>query len=435
MAGIIHTTVPLNFTRRRLLTGSIGVFAGVAAARGVLAQDDPATPEGVLIPEGGPERLHSLLQMIPASFGPQAEEAGVTFYYADIRRQLESTGVPAYDPATGEMPEGYVDATTVLAIAAQAFQYGAEPAFVDTFGFSPLQAEESLSIGAPPNDLTIFRGGLPIDELPAIWEASGYARETGSSGTEIWTAGREGELDLTTSISQYGLGGLNNVAIFGDTLVFSRYFDDIDTVAAHVAEPSDSIVDHLHLNELIATLSEDTVSAVAMTGAFLELHSLMLPEQAAQAQELFDESAAETGEFPEVRSAIFAITAGAVGPSFVPTGEGTPDASPVTTAEETDGGMVEVRLLVDSEEEAATAVAAVEYRWNTWSSAMSAEPFTELMTVVTAEPDPVVPTVAAIDFRSVASNRVWIDLVLQRDLMAFAWVGDAPVEATPTAAG
>jgi hypothetical protein len=57
------------------------------------------------------------------------------------------------------------------------------------------------------------------------------------------------------------------------------------------------------------------------------------------------------------------------------------------------------------------------------------------MTVVTAEPDPVVPNVAAIDFRGVKSNRVWIDLVLQRDLMAFAWVGDVPVEATPTAAG
>jgi hypothetical protein len=433
MAGIIHTSVPLNFTRRRLLTGSIGVFAGVAAGRGVLAQDD-ATPEDVAIPEGGPERIHSLLQMIPAEFGPPAEEAGVTFYYADVRRQLESVGYPLFEPGAEETVP-YITVTNVLALAAQAYQFSNNPEFVETFGFSALQAEESMLIGAPPNDLTIFRGGLPVEDLPAIWEASGYARETGASGTDIWTAGKEGELDLTTNISQFGLGGLNNVAIFGDTLVFSRYFDAIEAVAAHVAAPADSIVDHLGLADLLATLAEDTVSVVAITGDFLELHSMMLPEQAAQVEGLIEESAEEAGEFPEIQGAIFAITAGAVASGFVPTGEGTPDASPVGSVEESDGGIVEVRLLVDSEEEAATAVAAVEYRWNAWNSAISAEPFTELMTIVTAEPDPAVSNVAAIDFRSVKHNQVWLNLVLQRDLMAFAWVGDAPADATPTAAG
>jgi hypothetical protein len=150
----------------------------------------------------------------------------------------------------------------------------------------------------------------------------------------------------------------------------------------------------------------------------------------------FEAEAAAIGEFPEVGSAIFAITGGALGVGFPGENGATPDASPVSEASESDGGVIQVRLKLDSEDDAVTAVAGVEERWNTWSSILTQEPFTDLMTIITAEPHPADPTVAAIDFRGVRTNRIWADLVLQRDLLAFSWLGEAPpAEATPTAAG
>lgn len=438
MAGIIHTTVPMRVTRRRLLSGTIGVFVGVAGGRIALAQDGTPVDNDIAIPAGGPERLSGLLRMVPASFGETASQHGVLFYYADVLRQLEATGVSPYQPGSDDLPERYLDATGVLALAAQSFQYALAPEFVDTFGFSPLQAEESLVVGTPPNDLTMFRGGLDLDALVPAWQASGYARETGESGIDIWTAGKEGELDLTTNVSRFGLGGLNNVAIIGDdTVVFGGFFNDVESVVNQVANPAASIIDQSNLAELLPTLTEDTVSVIATTGAFLDVWSLVLPERADEIEALFADSAEATGPFPRVNAAAFAITAGALGPSFTMTGEGTPDAAPLGTPEQErdQGGVIQARLDLDSEDEATTAVAAVEYRWNSWNTQFREEPYADLMTIVTAEPDPDVGNVAAIDFRAVSSNRIWLDLVLQRDLLPFAWASDSPPEATPTAAG
>jgi hypothetical protein len=435
MAGIIHTTVPVNVSRRLLLTGAIGVFAGVATTRVTIAQDGSATPASQEIPAGGPERLHSLLSMIPANPEVVEPQDGVLFYYADLKRQLDSLGIPPYEPGSEGTSARFNGAIRPLAAASVAYQYGNLPEFAATFGFSALQAEETLSIGNPPNDLTIFRGGLPIDELPAIWEASGYFRETGESGVDIWTAGKEGELDLTTDISQYGVGSLNNVAIFGDTVVFGRFYADVDAVALQVSNPESSVADQEDVSQLLATLAEETVSAIAVTGSFLDLNSIMLPEAIEEMSSLVAESDDEIGTFPQPRSAIFAITAGALSADFVPTGEGTPAATPAGEPEQSEGGVIQVRLVLDSEEDAAVAVAAVEYRWNTWNSMRTGAPYTELMEIVTAEPDLVVSNVATIDCLEVRSAGVWIDIVLGRDLAAFAWSGEAPVEATPTAAG
>ena len=441
MAGIIHTTVPTRITRRQLLSGSVGVFAGVAAARSTLAQDATAIPIDDAVPEGGPERLVSLLRMIPAGFGEMASLNGVLFYYADVQRQLESTGVSPWRPGDTTLPAGYADATGVLALAAPAYQYGLQEEFVQTFGFSPLQAGESMIAGTPPNDLTIFRGGLDTQALPDIWETSGFVRESAASGGDIWTAGKEGELDISSNIGRYGLGGLNNVTIIDDdTIVFGRYFTDVEAVMTQVANPGDSIVEQASLGAILHSLDETTVSAVATTGAFLNAWSLVLPQQAQEIDALFATSAEASGPFPEVHAAAFAITAGAMGPGFTPEAAGTPEASPVSSPELAgeDGGIIEVRLDVGSEDAASIAVAAVEYRWNNWQTQFGGGAFTDLMTIVTAEPDPVNGAVAAIDFRAVTSNRVWIDLVLQRDVLPFAWAGSmaTPVpEATATPAG
>jgi hypothetical protein len=439
MAGIIHTTVPTRVTRRRLLSGTVGVFAGVAGGRMAMAQNGTPVSESTANLSGGPERIASLLQLIPATYGDVVAQQPLFCYYADVQRQLEATGVEPYQPGSDSLPEGFIDATGVLALAAQAYNYGLVPEFVETFGFSPLQAEESMLIGAPPHDLTIFRGGLDLEALTTAWQASGYARETVASGAEVWTAGKEGELDLTTLVSKYGLGALNNAAIIGDdTVVFGRYFTDIEAVVNQVADPQASLVDHAGLEATIATLGEDTVSIVATTGAFLDVWSMVLPEQRELIEEWFDDSDEATGLFPDVNVAAFGITAGAIGPAFTETGQGTPDASPVSSspATEGDGGVVQVRLDVGSEEAAGTAVAAVDYRWNGWQSAVTGDPYTDLMTIVTAEP--LGGGVAAIDFRPVVSNRVWLDMVLRRDLLPFAWRGDEPVatpEVSPTAAG
>ncbi|MEJ7838944.1 MAG: hypothetical protein WKF81_09015, partial [Thermomicrobiales bacterium] len=141
--------------------------------------------------------------------------------------------------------------------ASVGYQYGREPEFLSTFGFSALQAEETLSIGNPPNDLTIFRGGLPVDSLPEIWQGSGYLRESSESGADIWTVGRDGELDLTTNVSRYGVGALNNVAIIGETVVFGRFFADVESVVELAQREGGAVADLAGMSTLLATLTED----------------------------------------------------------------------------------------------------------------------------------------------------------------------------------
>ncbi|MEJ7838943.1 MAG: hypothetical protein WKF81_09010, partial [Thermomicrobiales bacterium] len=117
MAGIIHTSVPTSTTRRRLLAGTLGVFAGVASNRAMLAQPGSATPESPAVLSGGPERISSLLSMIPEELVARNPSDDVVFYYADMQRQLDALGIPRYDPATDELPDGFTGAMVVLATA------------------------------------------------------------------------------------------------------------------------------------------------------------------------------------------------------------------------------------------------------------------------------------------------------------------------------
>jgi hypothetical protein len=412
----------MTMTRRTLVGGGVAVLGGLTASRS-LAQ---GTPVG----DGDASRLASLLAMIPGSMAAQAVESGLAFTYADVTTQLETVGIEGFEAGSGEVPDGYVQATNVLAIAAQAYSFALEPAFITTFGFSPLSAQEVLTIGAPPHELTVFRGGLPVADLPAAWEASGFARETTADGIDIWTAGKEGELDLTSAVSQYGLGGLNNVAIFDDVVVFGRFFTDIEAVAAHNAGGGESFIDEADYATLIGSLYPETVSALGLNGSLLDLRSLLIAGDPGMTVSEIE----ETSPIPEYDQALFAITAGAVGEDFTPTGEGTAAAAPIDDGAVADA-IVQVRLRFASEDDAVSAIASIETRWNSMTSIVSARPYTDVMTIVAAQPDPADGAIAAIDFRPIEHPAVWYNLVLQRDLLPFAWIGEAPVEATPTAAG
>ncbi|HWV36339.1 MAG TPA: hypothetical protein VNZ55_11950 [Thermomicrobiales bacterium] len=432
MAGIIFTHKTgrareqerLRLSRRQLLIGSAALTGGLALGGPVSAQTPMATPVGARA--SGP--LGDLLALIPAAQATKAAGAGVLFFYADLETQLAHLGIPqdGADPST-EM----LEALRPLATASQAFSYALAPEFAETFGFNTLNTHRTLYAGAPPDDLTFFKGGFDPETVGAALEASGFERKSAGSGIDFWTVGEEGELDLSSPVSRFGVGAMNNAVILNDdVLVFGRFATAIKAIVRQAAEPGPSLADQPGVAPVIESFSSDMVSAIAVTPSFLSTSGMMTmpPEQQKQFQEQFTKSDDAVGRMPRIDLAMFGVEAGAsvaLSSSATPVATpGVPVSSPVATPVVTAAGaspLLEVRLHTRSAKDAAQVAKVVAWRWEHFSSMLAAgEPYAELLTLVSADVSPVNEQVAAIDFDQGERAGLWLRLVTGRDLLIFA---------------
>lgn len=413
MAGIIHlqhaTPRRAGLTRRLLVLGAAGMATTASLDRGVAAQGTPAAGAAVPPPDAL-ERLTAMLRMVPigAMGGPDPDQW--LFSWVDLETHFDALGVRDWRAPDVSITEITMPITSTDSLIQFALDEDAE----QTFGFSALDASQILVAGNPPDAVTYY-AGLPVDRLPAAWEAAGYQRMSGEYG-EYWTAGQEGEVDLTTTISRVGVGNLNNVAILGgDVVVFTRTARLLQQVQGLLVDGGESGVDDAELAEALGTIPDDTVNLFAVPGVQLSVDSITPEGGQITGQDLLAASDDAVGPMPPVLLALFGLTAGARAVSFDATGDGTPapQGSP-------DARFV-VRLLMESPEDATTAAEVVAWRAENLDSPVAGYGYGELMTLETDPADAAIGNVAALDFSAVSNIAFWYRMLYMLDLWPFAW--------------
>lgn len=438
MTGIIFINASRvrkqRMSRRCFTAAATGMLAatalpGVHNARG---QGTPESAPGKS--KGGPEPLLPLLSVVPHRLG---DDGGIPFFYADLAGQFSSLEIDQrqlYSDAFVDLTEPaaiFLGAIQPLAIASDAFTLATNEDFTGFIGFQPFLAGQAVLAGTPPDQLSLFRGGIDLDALPAAWKASGYQRRTSDNGAEVWTIGEAGEVDI--SRDPFISPAFNNATVLDSGIVvFGQLFDTVAEAADLAVSGGESLWDDPAIGAGVSALEETTVSAIGIDASFLDVAFPTVPDDQREAveEELIGEQS-EFGDMPVWSAMIIGIAGGFTNPPFAPNALETPvvTAKRHAPGESPRGGAIMARLVTGSEDDAAAAADVVERRWNGGNSAVLDRPLAELMTI---EESRAIGEVAAIDFAPVRLPSVWIDLVLQRDLLPFAFEMPAgEEEATP----
>lgn len=383
--------------RRHFLAGSALAAAGLT--RGAGAQDPSPRGHGLLATPsaGAPSALVDLLSLVPESVVLAHPDSPLLWSWADIARQLAWFGIP--QEFTGDLPEGYLNATHPLAMGSNIFNFALVEEFTSAIGFEPLRVDRVLTAGAPPGMVSAFQGGIDLDALPETWTASGYAAVDTAGGT-YWSLGDD--LDLQHPIQNKVIGQLNHVTVTGDTVMASG---NAGFIEAMLAGPERSLVDDARISPALGTLPENLVSAAAVDA------TIMVPNQAVGASADFDASDAAVGPMPQALGLLLGITEGL---TVIPPDEEVVLPTPDTSAGE---GVVVARLVMASPDDAAQAARVVEHRWNTWSTLATREPFSDLMALQDASSS---GEVALFTFTNQRAPRAWYSIVLAGDILPFA---------------
>ncbi|HEV2129078.1 MAG TPA: hypothetical protein VGR22_10710 [Thermomicrobiales bacterium] len=352
-------------------------------------------------------RLGELLAAVPAR--DLTVDTPISFYYADLAGQLDALGIrqlPA-DRVPDDLPEGFVDATYALPLASRAYQFAMTPAWLETFGFSPLAVEQILEIATPPGIITLFAGGYERDRVGAALASSGYTEVLQEIGVSYWTFGDD--VDLTTSVGQLGGGTMNQAVVSDDLLIFARQESDIQRVTWTRAGYEPSMLEQGIWTGMMSVFSPDTVGLIPLAPTELN-------PAPASGIPLATPVTVE-GRDSGIEYLALGIRPGGRTAGLALVGEGTPE--PIETPEGTAvPTSVEVRIRYTDPALAEREAAAIPDRWASMSSLLTGQPYTDLMTVVDARVHEEDAQVVAIDFTADVPN-VWIRLIHTLDLLPF----------------
>lgn len=421
MTGIIYlprsSRVSRSLTRRSLMLGAAGCLAASAGGDRTLAQHashHQRTPEVSSLPGAAHERLLSLLALVPEDLPGGPDPRTRLFTWLDLQAHLA-----AFDAA-----EPFDDMTQVSSIMSSLTSEDplimfalAEEALL-TFGFSVLDVHQTLVVGDVSDDVTFYAGGIPVQDLPEVWEAAGYKRKTGDIG-DYWTIGEDGNPSLDTSAGRIGVGSLNNVAIINDDIVvFARTARKLHRVQEHIANGGESAADNDDLAALIESMPEDATNIIALPGSGLEAESIT-PENpgADQAQttgDLLAESDAAVGPMPMIEMALFGVTAEVIGDEA---GDG--DEVPSVGSPE---APFFVHVLTGSDDEAAAAVEVAAWRVENMISPTTGVSYNERLIPEFSEADADQGNVAKLRFGFTSAPGFWHQMMALQDLWPFVWL-------------
>lgn len=453
MTGIIFFDASLGrqrrLSRRRFTAAATGMLAGAAmpSLRRAQGQATPdVTSDGAGGAIGGLESLLALLSLVPrrlvtAEGDGSSFDAGISFHYADLAGQFASLGLDQEEMFTSRSVEGTGDhavfsrAITPLAIVSRAFTSAVDQEYAAFIGFQPWLVERVLTTGLQPDQLSLFQGGIDLDALPDAWEASGYERKTADNGADIWTIGEEGEYDV--SREPFIEPALNNATVLDSGIVvFGHQFETVAEAIGLAMSGSDSLREDPAIKAGVTALPDTTVSAIGITPTYVDVASMLSTEEVQiLAGTGAEEGGNESGAMPRWSAMLTGITGGFASPSFFRNDEvRLSDAAERHAANgRAKDRAIMVRLATSSHDAAAVTADIVEQRWNSWSSPVNDHPFTELMKV---KGSGAIGNVAAIDFTPEGLPSIWIRLVLQRDLMPFAFeISPGDERATPAGWG
>jgi hypothetical protein len=394
-----------SISRRRLVGTASGLALAAVGGHAKARQSDhiPLPPEAKTTPVdqpasqgGGPEPLSRLLSFVPAAMLHADEGYGaIPWYYADIAQQFAALGLHHDSNGPDIDGEHWAPATFPLYLAARVFQFALNEELVDAIGFQPLGVNQTILAGMPPNQLSLFRGEFDANKVEAAWEESGYERGESSTGVTTWTIGPDGEYELTNAIQSMVLSNMNNLALVdNEVIVAAGTMDLLEEALATYASEEDSAALDPDFGLSLNALPETTVSAMAVRWG-----SENRPDPVEGAPEM-----------PPYTALLLGVEAGAVAPGFDP--NGTPAAVP----DSVDAGVAFARLVMDSAEDAETALEVVEERWTTLNSIRTELPYTDLMEIRDSS---VEGNIAQIDFTMLGTPSVWLTMVLSRDAIPF----------------
>ncbi|MGN6033372.1 MAG: hypothetical protein ACTHQE_17100 [Thermomicrobiales bacterium] len=403
--------------RRRLLCGAAvmlaGALAGSSAGARVHAQGATPTPAA----DAPVSALKAVLSLVPEGIASQASATGLLCSYADLEAQCAALGVDRTDPAWFQQVP-IVSVVGPLALASPAFQYGLGDEFVEALGFRPYDLDRALETGASPDTLSIMQGDFDRDRLTAAWKASGFAPVSLDGGRTMWSKGENGELDMSDPVTRFGAGALNNLLLLDDrTLVISRMGAVVRGVVTQAAGGAgSSMLAMPHVDAAVSALLPTTASALVVSGSLLQAGPTNAPRAGGTPSA---EPGGGAAVLPPVSMASFGVEAGATTATSGEIDSGTPIPLPGETAI----GAVkraQVRLVMGSGADAATAVAVVPERWARMRSAVTGQPYRELMALIASDVVEDDPTVAAFDFDQGVAGSRWMQIVIRRDLLPFA---------------
>ena len=348
----------VRMTRRGAIAATLFASMGVRSA---FARQ--ATPQA---PDGFRQRASTLLEMLPPRTMP--ERGGVAFYYADLEHQLALTGVPRPAPSDvpNELPAGFVEATYALPLASRAFQSAMDSEWMETFGFNPYAAGQTLDVTDDEALVSVVRGGFDRAEVEAALEANGFDLILQETGGAFWSFGDE--IDFESPVGRLGVGAMNQAIVDDDVLIFSREFAIIQQVTQVRAGLQPSAWDAGPWAEVIEHFSDDLVGLVPVDPAGLLIPPDLLGAATPVATPVPDEL--------DLVMMAFGVRAGSVSEPIALGGEGTPVATPQPVLDP-EPAKVELRLRYLDSDVAAGEAEAIPSRWRTMDSLITGERFND----------------------------------------------------------
>lgn len=423
MPAIIHPSRRDFLSRRCLLAGGAGCVAATAfgvetsASDGLMVMTAPVSTPGMQPSRRkASERLTNLLSLLPPDMMGGPDPNTWLFTWLDLEMHLAALGSanPHADTANNAaIMEPLVSDDPLFHVALD------EEARA-TFGFSILDVHQILVAGAFPNQVIYYAGGLPITNLPSVWEAAGYERMPGEAG-EYWTVGENGEISMNSPVGAIGGGRLNTVAVLDEEIVvFATTASMLQRVQGLAANGGESAAQDERLSTLIGAMPADAVNAIAVQGTGLEAQSITPENPGGELNQttidLLAESDDAVGPMPEIEMALFGITSGVVGAGI---GPATPASQSV---------MIDrvprffANLLTGSADDALAAAKVVEWRIGNMISPVAGYAYSDRLVPELSGEQAVEGNVAALTFTSPETLASWYQLLMVQDLWPFVWL-------------
>lgn len=294
-----------------------------------------------------------------AVFAPDwMQRDDVTILYADLEWRAEFVGVDL-----AESVDGIIDYRVGIGMAVPpAYMFAA---YFPKLGFTSSQVTRTLTLDAIRDKITLMQGEFDFAEMDVALVERGYVRET-LAGYPVYVFGGDDHNDPTSEVGGLALSGKTQYLIVLDDglLAFTnkRLFAE-QVVATHAGEQS-GLADHADVQALVGSARTDLVSAQIWSVQALGLESNATVH-----------AGGENGAvMPRFR---WMLLGDSVGTALI-----TGDVR-IERAADAAGTII---LLLDNDDQVETVLSLVPARFNETTSLITNVPYTNMLTLLSAEP-------------------------------------------------
>ena len=248
-----------SISRRTVLTASLAAVIGALVGTGgrwpVLGKADSAVNE--------------LLAMTPDPAAFAADPFPILYSAANPALQLQTLGLSDLDSVESPDFKTWIAANFSLAFPEVIANKAILPEFVDFLGWNMAQVDQAVESLHLPEGLMLVRGRFDRQAVADAWDRNGYQRvEVG--GLEVAQLSADAGFDLSSEISRFALGKINNAAWLDErTLVYATSQAVMEAVAATVDGSVESVFVRGNVEALSSALPTELVTSMLVDGSVL----------------------------------------------------------------------------------------------------------------------------------------------------------------------